>query len=83
MDCPRDLTRAFDEAMSRHAAALRSMTTQGERSAYMVKYDAVAKAVRDLYAAQPSANDTTTDKMVGDALGLPADRRRDFDDDLN
>lgn len=52
MDNPRDLMRMFDEVIKGHVPTLRSLTTQGEVSVYCVKYDALSKAIRDLYAAQ-------------------------------
>ena len=64
--------------------ALKVCSTPGDVALVVAKCDIMVKGMYDFLAVVPTpSEDQKIDILLGQALGLPADRRRDLEDDLN
>jgi hypothetical protein len=82
-----DYCRLQDQVMMALTDALKLCSTPGDVALVVTKCDVMVKGMYDFLAVVPDpSEDQKIDRLIGQALGLPADRRlprRDFDDDLN
>ena len=82
-----DYCRLQDQVMMALTDALKLCSTPGDVALVVTKADIMVKGMYDFLAAVPApSEDQKIDILLGDALGLPSERRLDrkpFEDDMN